>query len=126
MPDVTGQPHDQAFATLRRAGLQPYDKESTFSDQFDAGQVISTDPPVGTTIGGNDSPRVGVVVSNAVTVPSLSGQPVAQAQQILAQLGLTARVQSIFQRPDSRVIAQFPSAGTRVKPGSTVLVGAFP
>ncbi|GDY30364.1 Stk1 family PASTA domain-containing Ser/Thr kinase [Gandjariella thermophila] len=126
VPDVTGMPHDQAFQVLRNAGLQPYDKGATFSAQFDAGQVVSTDPPAGTTLTGDDSPRVGVVVSNAVTVPNLSGQPVAQAQQILAQLGLTARVQQFVSRPDSRVFAQLPTAGSRVQPGSTVLLAAFP
>jgi eukaryotic-like serine/threonine-protein kinase len=126
VPDVRGMPHDQAFQVLRNSGLQPFDEGATFSDQFAAGQVISTDPAPGTTLAGDESPRVGVVVSNAVTVPSLTGQPVAQAQQLLAQLGLTARVQQFMSRPDSRVIAQFPTAGSKVQPGSTVLLGAFP
>jgi serine/threonine-protein kinase len=126
VPDVTGMPHDQAFQALRRVGLQPYDKGATFSDRFDAGQVVSTDPSAGTTLTGEDSPRVGVVVSNAVTVPDLGGHKVGEAQQALEKLGLSARVQQLLSRPDSRVIAQFPSAGSRVRPGSTVLLGAFP
>lgn len=126
VPNVVGQPHDQAFAALRQAGFQPFDEPAAFSDQVDGNVVLRTDPPTGTTIAADGNLRVGVVVSNAVTVPNLTGQQAEAAAQALAALKLQPQVQALAGDPNGQVFAQSPAAGTRVAPGSTVAIGVFP
>jgi beta-lactam-binding protein with PASTA domain/serine/threonine protein kinase len=125
IPDVRGMPRDAAFAALTNAGFAPYDEGSQFAADVDGGHVISTDPGAGTTVPLTGTPRVGVVVSNAVTVPEFSGMRVQQAQQTASSLGLNLDVQSFFQRPNSMVFGQFPTAGTRVQQGSVIHTTAF-
>lgn len=126
VPNVVGQQHDQAFAALQAAGFQPYDEPAQFSDQVDGHVVLKTDPAAGTTTTAGGDHRVGVVVSNAVTVPNLSGQQGQQAQQALAALGLQTQIQAVLNDPNGQVYAQSPAPGTRVQPGSAVTVGVFP
>jgi beta-lactam-binding protein with PASTA domain len=125
VPDVTNQPHDQAFAALTQAGFQPFDEPATFNGQVGGGSVIKTDPPAGTVITGS-SLKVGVVVSNAVAVPSLTGQGGQAAVQALQTLGLQAQVQAIANDPNGQVFAQNPGPNTLVAPGSTVTITVFP
>jgi serine/threonine-protein kinase len=128
IPNVAGQPHDQAFAALTAAGFQPYDLPKQFSGQIQGGAVISTNPPIGTVIAQGDSKRVGVVVSNAVTVPTLTGEQAGQAVQQLQQLGLQAQVQSLMGGGDSNgtVFQQSVSPNTLVQPGTSITLAVFP
>jgi serine/threonine-protein kinase len=124
VPNVVGQPHDQAFAALQQAGFQPFDEPGAFDPNTAGGTVLKTDPAAGATgVPGN---KVGVVVSNAVTVPQLTGQASAQAQQALLLLGLQVQVQALANDPNGQVFVQSPNAGTLVAPGSTVTIGVFP
>jgi serine/threonine-protein kinase len=125
VPNVVGQPHDQAFAALTQAGFAPFDEPSTFSPNVAAGTVIATTPAAGTvpTPGGN---KVGVQVSNAVSVPSLMGQQAQQAQATLQSMGLQASIQAFAGDPNGQVFTQSPGAGSLVAPGSTVTLGVFP
>jgi len=125
IPDVTGAPRDQAFAALQAAGFEPYDAGQQFADNVEAGHVISTDPAAGTVVELRGRPRIGVVTSNAVTVPDLNGMPVTQAQQQLASMGLQLQVQSFFQRPNAIILGQLPLAGSKVQPGSVVRATAL-
>lgn len=126
VPSVAGQSKDQAFATLTAAGFQPVVTGQQFSDQVAGGDVIGTNPQAGTVLGDGASRQVGVVVSDAVTVPSLSGESVSQAQQQLATLGLQVQVQSFFNNSGGTVFNQSPAAQSLVQPGSTVTITAFP
>ncbi|HKN98620.1 MAG TPA: PASTA domain-containing protein, partial [Pseudonocardiaceae bacterium] len=124
VPNVVGQPHDQAFAALTKAGFAPFDEPQTFDPNVPGGTVVKTDPGAGTVAPKDD--KVGVVTSNAVTVPNLMGQPAAQAQQALQQLGLQAQVQAVAGDPNGNVFVESPAAGTLVAPGSAVTLGVFP
>jgi eukaryotic-like serine/threonine-protein kinase len=124
VPDVRGMPRDQAFAVLTNAGFAPYDAGSQFSPSVDGGGVVSTNPAAGTVVPLAGKPRVAVVVSNAVTVPSFTGMSVAAAQQVAASAGLSLSVQS-FLSQNGAVFAQLPLAGARVAPGSVIHVTAF-
>ena len=125
VPDVRGLSRDEAFAALSQAGFAPFEAGRQFAFTVDPDHVISTDPAGGTEVRMSGRPRVGVVLSNSVVVPQLSGLRVVQAQQQAAALGLNLSVQSFWQRPDSLIFGQFPPPGTRVSPGSTVHVTAF-
>ncbi|MPY78909.1 MAG: PASTA domain-containing protein [Actinophytocola sp.] len=126
VPNVAGKSREEAFAILSEAGFKPYDAGEEFSPDVPAGYVVRTAPKAGATPD-NEGPRVGVYVSNAVEVPNLSFKTVEEAQQILADAGLTAELVQGGSSPiGSRVFQQQPSAGTRVEAGSTVQLWAFP
>lgn len=128
IPNVVGQPHDQAFAALTAAGFQPYDLPKQFSDQVQGGLVISTNPQVGTVIQPGGDKRVGVVVSNAVQVPSMTGEQASQAVQQLQQLGLQAQVQSLMGNGNQNgtVFQQSVPPNTLVQPGTQITIAVFP
>lgn len=126
VPDVAGKSRDDAFSILREAGFEPYDAGEEFSPDVAAGHVVRTDPDAGTTPD-SEGLRVGVYVSNAVEVPSVNFKTVDDAEQILADAGLTAEVVQGGDGPvGSRVFRQQPSEGERVEAGSTVQLWAFP
>lgn len=125
VPNVVGQPHDQAFAALTQAGFAPFDEPSTFAANVPAGTVISTNPAAGAVPGAAGN-KVGVQVSNAVTVPNLQGQQAQQAQSTLQGMGLQAQIQAFAGDPNGQVFTQSPAAGTLVAPGTTVTLGVFP
>ncbi|MEU6127873.1 Stk1 family PASTA domain-containing Ser/Thr kinase [Saccharopolyspora sp. NPDC047091] len=125
VPDVTGASKDEAFAALIAAGFEPYEAGRQFDSNVEGDHVITTDPAPETVVKLSGKPRVGVVLSNAVTVPDLNGKRTQDAQQELAALGLTLEVHSFFERPDSMILGQLPLAGSKVEPGSTVGVTAL-
>jgi eukaryotic-like serine/threonine-protein kinase len=125
VPDVRGMSRDDAFAALSNAGFDPYEAGRQFAADVDADHVISTSPSGGNMVRLTGRPRVGVVLSNAVTVPNLNGMRVLEAQQQAGALGLTLDVRSFFDRPNSLVFGQWPIPGSRVQPGSAVHVTAF-
>ncbi len=125
VPDVTGASKDEAFAALSAAGFEPYEAGRQFDSNVEADHVISTDPAADTVVKLSGKPRVGVVLSNAVTVPDLNGKGTQEAQQELAALGLQIEVHSFFERPDALIIGQLPLPGSKVEPGSAVGVTAL-
>ncbi|MQA09319.1 MAG: Stk1 family PASTA domain-containing Ser/Thr kinase [Pseudonocardiaceae bacterium] len=124
VPQVAGMSQQEAFQAIRNAGMRPYVAGEEFSADVDGLRVVRTDPAADTVPSGDK--RVGVFLSTAVTVPDLTGQTVADAQRALRDLKLTAEVRSFLPRPESRIVQQKPPPGSRVEPGSTVILGAFP
>lgn len=124
VPDVRGMTRDNAFATLRNAGFEPYEAARRFDADVEADHVIGTDPAIGTEVLLTGTPRVGVVLSNAVTVPDFSQFTVDQAKAEAARLGLNLEVHQWWQRPDAVIFGQLPFAGKRVEPGTSVQVSA--
>ncbi|MBA8825634.1 serine/threonine-protein kinase [Saccharopolyspora lacisalsi] len=125
VPDVRGMSRQQAFAKLRQAGFTPYESGRTFAEGVATDHVVSTSPGTGTKVRLKDSPKVGVVLSNAVKVPDLGRTTVKQAQQRARSLGLKLNVRSLLQRPNAVILSQEPSAGSTVKPGTTITVTAL-
>ncbi len=126
VPDVRGMTREQAFQALQSRGFQPFDAGVQFSSDVDGNHVIGTTPQPGTLVQVRDNPRIGVVVSNAVTVPEFLGSTVDAARQQAAALGLPLDVRQFVPRSTSQVFAQFPLAGSKVQPGTTVHLTAFP
>jgi serine/threonine-protein kinase len=122
VPDVRGKTREEAFQALSAAGFEPYDAGQEFSD-LDGGRVVRTSPAANTEMKNGQSTRVGVVVSNAVTVPDLSTQLATDATSALQALGLAPQVQPVGPAaPTNRVIAQSPAPTSRVQPGSAVVL----
>lgn len=125
VPDVSGSPQQEAFQALQQAGFTPYVAGEEFNGDVEGGHIIRTTPEGGTTVQQSGEARVGVVVSNAVSVPNFNGHSVDEAQQMAADAGLELEVRSLFERPGALVLGQRPMPGQRVEPGSTVSVNAF-
>jgi serine/threonine-protein kinase len=122
IPNVVGEPQQQATTTLQDAGFKVTPSTAS-STTVQPGLVISTNPPAST-------PRpkgstVQIVVSTGlpqVTIPSLVGQtPVAATQQLVG-LGLTVTQanEPSATVPSGQVTRTDPSAGTAVAKGSSV------
>lgn len=125
VPNLQGAAENDAFTALRNAGFDPYEAGQQFNEGVEAGHVISTSPAAGTAVPMTGKPRIGVVVSNAVTVPQFQGAQLQQAQQAASSLGLQLDVQSFLNRPNAVILGQSPTPGSKVQPGSVVHASAL-
>jgi eukaryotic-like serine/threonine-protein kinase len=91
IPSVAGRTVAQARSVLRGDGLVVVSGAAQHSDTVRSGDVIRTEPPGGTRI--THGGKVVIIASLGpvlVTMPSVTGQQVAQAEQSLRSAGLTA------------------------------------
>lgn len=90
-------------------------KETTqqFDSGTEAGKVFGTDPSGQVNKGGS----VTLLVSNALTVPDVTGKTAAEAQQLLQRAGLVAELTGET-GSGSVVTSTSPSAGGRVDPAN--------
>jgi serine/threonine-protein kinase len=123
VPDVTALPRQDALAKLRDAGFDPVETGDGAGN--DAARAYSTSPGAGTLVDPANN-RITVEVSTTAPVPMLIGKTVGEAKALLAKFGLQAQVSQLFGGDSSAVLGQNPGPGTRVPPGSTVQVSAFP
>jgi len=114
VPRVTGMSVSTARADLSGAGLQLVSGRALHSNTVAEGHIISTDPASGAQIGRGG--KVTVITSLGpvlVTMPSVTGEPLAQAQQAIRQVGLKAaapKYQPSASVPAGLVIATDPPA----------------
>jgi len=124
VPDVVGDPVNQATATLQAAGFVANTTQQA-STTVGPGMVISTTPAAGQSAG--EGSAVQVVVSTGkpqVTIPSVVGQDPATAGGELGALGLkvTTQQESSSTIQQGYVTRTSPPAGTAVAVGTTVTV----
>lgn len=123
VPKLTGAQvvsYANAAAALKAAHLAPSEQLS-YSETVPAGEVISTQPAAGASVI-YGSP-VAVDVSRGpeyVAVPSVAGDTVAQADQILANYGFS--VSGVTGNPGATVTGTSPPAGTELIIGSSVQI----
>ena len=136
VPDVVGQPVSAAKTALRAAGLVPVafqvpgaEPKGTVTAQNPASNTkaargskvrinVSTGSQAG---GGTTSAGSTPAAPQAVKVPNVVGLQQAPAQRRLHAAGLGSRVRYVSsQQPAGKVVAQKPSAGTRIRKGSRV------
>ncbi|MEU6882982.1 Stk1 family PASTA domain-containing Ser/Thr kinase [Streptomyces sp. NPDC046712] len=124
VPAVLGKTEAQATKRLTDAGLDVGSTKRAFSDVYERGTVMATDPASGERIRGNGT--VTLTVSRGpeiVKVPNLKGKPLAEAKRLLAKEGLAPGVitkafsQDIAQ---GAVISSDPEPGTERSPDSAV------
>ncbi|MGH3300432.1 MAG: protein kinase domain-containing protein [Streptosporangiaceae bacterium] len=104
VPSVAGMTVSTARGDLTNAGLHAVTGHGRNSYSVQAGQVISTDPAAGGRImRGGTVVIVGSLGPVMVTMPSVTGEPLAQAEQTVKADGLT------FAQPRSETSASIPA-----------------
>jgi eukaryotic-like serine/threonine-protein kinase len=111
------------------------DEDRNAGGDIPAGSVLRTDPEAGTElpIGGtvtlviNTADRSDESDEDTVDVPSVIGESVEDAVDLLDEAGLDAEETSIipFGRENGRVIGQIPPAGATVERGTTVRISTL-
>ena len=121
VPDVSGDPADEAQQTLEDAGFDVTATDQSSAD-VEAGVVIDTDPAAGESVQAGS--EITMYVSSGVkqvAVPPLVGLTLGAAAQRIAAKGLEYNsTEEESDRPAGEVISQSPDAGTKVDPGSTI------
>jgi eukaryotic-like serine/threonine-protein kinase len=125
VPDVTGQPLDDAIAALEADGFRTAD-EQVFDESVPAGTVISSDPPADAVL--DETSLVTLTVSRGprpIEVPDVTGDTLEEAIEALRERNLDGvasdrRFDSSV--PAGRIIEQAPSAGSTLFRGDTVEV----
>jgi serine/threonine-protein kinase len=124
VPDVTGEPVDQATADLRAAGLERGDVTQVFSDKVDEGHVVRQDPaddkaPTGSAV------DLWVSKGHApVAVPAVVGKSQDRAEKKLRAAGFVPVVEVAFSDQIARglVIKVDPSEATPTPYGDPVTI----
>jgi eukaryotic-like serine/threonine-protein kinase len=130
VPNVVGQPREEAERTLQDAGLQTSVREEESDDQ-DPGTVLSQDPAAGSQLAKGKT--VTLVVAKApadVPVPGVIDSTEAEAVKALEDAGFEVDIEETdVDTPDDDgiVVDQDPSPDTPRPKGSkvTVTVGRF-
>ncbi|MBT2479097.1 Stk1 family PASTA domain-containing Ser/Thr kinase [Streptomyces sp. ISL-94] len=124
VPNLLGKTEAQARAQLSAAGLGVKGVERKFSDSFDRGTVMNTDPPGGKRIRGNGA--VTITLSRGpqvVAVPNLKGRPLEEAKTELTNAGLAPGMVTLAFSQDiaqGSVIASDPAGGEKRAPDTAV------
>jgi serine/threonine-protein kinase len=122
VPSVVGETENAATSQLQNAGFQVTQKSQPNSTA-PQGQVVSQNPKAGTSV--SKGADITIYVSGgAAQVPSVIGDPVATAQQILSGAGfnvVTKTVQGPSGSTPGNVFEQNPSGGT-APTGSNVTI----
>ena len=123
VPDVVGQPREDAERALADAGFKTRVTEA-FSDSVPDGDVISTSPEAGKQATKGRTITVTVSKGQAgVAVPGVVGNNREGATQMIEGAGLKVAVtEQESSQPPGVVLAQDPPRGTTVAPGSTVRI----
>lgn len=123
VPEVAGFDVPGATRTLQDAGLKPT-QITQASETVATGIVIGTRPGSGTDVA-KDSAVVILVSSGpaVVTVPSVVGKSLAEAQALLERGGFTVTTESVESGKDvGTVVKQSPTAGSQAGSGDTVVL----
>ncbi|MFF7180616.1 Stk1 family PASTA domain-containing Ser/Thr kinase [Streptomyces sp. NPDC008121] len=124
VPAILGQSEAQATQRLEKAGLEVGKTRRAFSEVYERGTVMATDPAPGERIRGNGT--VTLTLSRGpeiVKVPRLEGRTLAEAKRMLTEEGLAPGVVTeAFSEdvPQSAVIGSDPGPGTERSPDSAV------
>jgi beta-lactam-binding protein with PASTA domain len=134
VPNLRGEPEEDALQQLRNVGLEPGDRTERFHDSVVAGLIIRTDPPAGTEVAAGTT--VDYFVSKgpeatptprptpaSVEVPNLRGFSPDDAVNALLDANLTPgerRNRYHDNVPRGQVIRTDPAAGEQVDVGTTV------
>ncbi|MDE3064516.1 MAG: Stk1 family PASTA domain-containing Ser/Thr kinase [Acidobacteriota bacterium] len=127
MPDVIGQPVSAAEATLTAAGLVP-GTTTQVPSTAKVGTVLKSTPKAGTKITKGDHFDLVISLGHTnppVTVPSLVGQNLSNAESTLQTLGLIPALKTTTVIPPGgalpdQVLAQSPKSGVTAHAGDTV------
>jgi serine/threonine-protein kinase len=122
VPDVRGMAQDRAVKALGAKGFEVV-IEQDFSKQVARGDVVGTDPIPGTEL----QPGSTVVLTVSIgpeyfDCPNFFGMSVEEARALAGRYGLELTALPVPGSSGNNVVSQIPSAGTRIRYGSTVTV----
>ena len=122
VPEITNMTPQEAAAVLDKAGLKLDDNlKRESSDNVPEGTIISQQPVAGSQL--SKGSKVSVTVSSGrekITVPTLTGMNVSQAEATLKSLGLKSTVAEVDSlEPEGEVLA-VAGEGTEIDVGTTV------
>ncbi|WP_329194594.1 MULTISPECIES: Stk1 family PASTA domain-containing Ser/Thr kinase [unclassified Streptomyces] len=126
VPNLLGKTEEQARSELSAAGLGVKGVDRKFSEAFDRGTVMNTDPQGGKRIRGNGA--VTLTVSRGpeiVSVPALKGKTLDAAKAELTSAGLAPGIvtQAFSQDvPQGAVITTDPEGGQKRAPDTAVAI----
>jgi serine/threonine-protein kinase len=125
VPNLKGLPLGDARRELTRAGLAQGKVTQAFSQEFERGTVISSDPEAGTER--KPDSAVALVVSKGapVDVPDVTGDTVGDATRTLEEAGLTVKVAAArvhSPQEAGSVAAQSLTGGGKAVKGDTVIL----
>ncbi|HIE37759.1 MAG TPA: PASTA domain-containing protein, partial [Anaerolineae bacterium] len=121
VPDVQGQPWEEARPALEAAGLR-FTLEEQAGAAAPEGTVVRQEPPPGQAVPKGSEVRLYIAgPPEVVEVPGVVNVPVEVARSWLEQAGLQIVTDTIWStQPISTVIAQAPERGAEVQAGSVV------
>ncbi|MGW7101515.1 Stk1 family PASTA domain-containing Ser/Thr kinase [Streptomyces sp. NPDC054838] len=126
VPNLLGKTEEQARSELSAAGLGVKGVDRKFSEAFDRGTVMNTDPQGGKRIRGNGS--VTLTLSRGpevVSVPAVKGKTLDAAKAELTSAGLAPGIvtQAFSQDvPQGAVIGTDPEGGQKRAPDTAVAI----
>ncbi|MFD0271480.1 PASTA domain-containing protein, partial [Streptomyces sp. NPDC127106] len=126
VPNLLGKTEAEARSELSAAGLGVKRVERRFSDAFDRGTVMDSDPQSGKRIRGNGA--VVLTISRGpevVVVPDVKGRPLEEAKAELTKSGLAPGIvtQAFSQEvPQGSVISTNPEGGNKRAPDTAVSI----
>ncbi|NEA18608.1 Stk1 family PASTA domain-containing Ser/Thr kinase [Streptomyces halstedii] len=123
VPDVEGLPLPDARRQLKEAGFEQGMVTREFSEEVARGEVVRTDPPVGTERHAGSGVALVVSKGAPVGVPDVTGLDVEDATAELAEAGLKAKVlPDRIEAPEAagEVAKQTPGGGAEAAKGDTV------
>jgi serine/threonine-protein kinase len=123
IPDVSNLTADEASSRLGDAGFDVRET-SEASSSVENGHVTRTDPPAGTMAPRGSTVRMFVSTgTETVEVPEVRGQTESDAKAALSARGLSSStILRVDPNNSGKVVEQSPSGGTRVQPGSNVVL----
>jgi beta-lactam-binding protein with PASTA domain len=124
VPSLAGQTQVDAETMLNQIGLVPGNMNIVLNDK-PAGKVFDQDPPAGTSVQLGTIVNLSISSDAMVTVPSVTGQPQAVAEQTIKNANLIPQSDpGIHPGADAvgNVFDQNPSQGLRIAKGQTVIL----
>ncbi|RIQ11503.1 Stk1 family PASTA domain-containing Ser/Thr kinase [Jiangella rhizosphaerae] len=123
VPNLVGMTAEQAEARLTEENLEVTAESEAVEDEAQIGTVIRQDPRPSTQL--DEGSTVTIVVGVApdmVSVPSVQGRTIQEAEDAIREAGLTPgnRVPQNSNRPENEVLGTEPAGGESVAPGTTV------
>ena len=122
VPDVSGRDQAEATKLIKGAKLKPGSVTNRFSPDIDGGDVIGTEPAAGALA--EPGSTITLVVSDAITVPDVSGRTPADARRTLQDAGLIAEDGGTSTDGNAKagtITTASPAFGARVDPRNPVV-----
>ena len=123
VPNIVDRTEEEAEKSLQAAKLTVVHGEAQFSDEIEAGRVISSDPEAGTEV--EEGTEVMIVISlgkDQAKVPELRNKSASEAEAALKDAGLAGSASEEYSDSVEAglVISQSIDAGEKVDKGTTV------